>query len=103
MMVMGSAQAGTTFDAVKKRGKLVCGVTTGLPGFSAPDEKGNWTGIDVDTCRAVAAAALGDGGRARRDHQTVGPGERHHRPGVDRSRRSCRVVSIGPKTDRPRT
>jgi len=60
MMVMGSAQAGTTFDAVKKRGKLVCGVTTGLPGFSAPDEKGNWTGIDVDTCRAVAAAMFGD-------------------------------------------
>jgi len=60
MMVMGSAQAGATFDAVKKRGKLVCGVTTGLPGFSAPDEKGNWTGIDVDTCRAVAAAMFGD-------------------------------------------
>jgi len=60
MMVMGSAQAGAPFDAVKKRGKLVCGVTTGLPGFSAPDEKGNWTGIDVDTCRAVAAAMFGD-------------------------------------------
>jgi len=60
MMVMGVAHAGTTFDAVKKRGKLVCGVTTGLPGFSAPDEKGNWTGIDVDTCRAVAAALFGD-------------------------------------------
>ena len=60
MMFMGSAQAGATFDAVKKKGFVQCGVTTGLPGFSAPDEKGNWTGIDVDTCRAVAAAMFGD-------------------------------------------
>ncbi|QID16422.1 amino acid ABC transporter substrate-binding protein [Nitrogeniibacter mangrovi] len=60
MLVMGSAHAGATFDAVKKKGFLQCGVTTGLPGFSAPDEKGNWTGIDVDTCRAVAAAMFGD-------------------------------------------
>ena len=60
MLFMGSAQAGATFDAVKKKGFVQCGVTTGLPGFSAPDEKGNWTGIDVDTCRAVAAAMFGD-------------------------------------------
>jgi len=60
MMMMGSAHAGATFDAVKKKGFVQCGVTTGLAGFSAPDEKGNWTGIDVDTCRAVAAAMFGD-------------------------------------------
>jgi len=60
MMMMGAAHAGATFDAVKKKGFLQCGVTTGLAGFSAPDEKGNWTGIDVDTCRAVAAAMFGD-------------------------------------------
>ena len=60
MLFMGSAQAGATFDAVKKKGFVQCGVTTGLPDFSAPDEKGNWTGIDVDTCRAVAAAMFGD-------------------------------------------
>ncbi|WP_152205904.1 amino acid ABC transporter substrate-binding protein [Marinobacter changyiensis] len=46
-------------DDVKSRGHVQCGVTTGLPGFSQPDDKGNWTGIDVDTCRAVAAAVFG--------------------------------------------
>src|ERR1700757_2975607 len=46
--------------AVKDRGQLSCGVSQGLPGFSAPDDKGNWTGIDVDICRAVAAAIFND-------------------------------------------
>lgn len=55
------ALAASTLDTVKDRGHLQCGVTNGLPGFSQPDENGNWTGIDVDTCRAVAAAVLGDG------------------------------------------
>ncbi|MEP9369775.1 amino acid ABC transporter substrate-binding protein [Xanthobacter sp. VNH20] len=49
-----------TLDDVKARGALNCGVTQGLPGFSNPDDKGNWTGIDVDFCRAVAAAIFGD-------------------------------------------
>ena len=44
----------------KKRGFVRCGVSQGLPGFSNADESGNWTGIDVDVCRAVAAATLGD-------------------------------------------
>ncbi len=55
----GAALAGT-LDDVKKRGSLNCGVSTGLPGFAAPDDKGEWRGFDVDVCRAVAAAALGD-------------------------------------------
>lgn len=55
-----SAFAGPTLDAVKKRGEVVCGVHTGLAGFSAPDDKGNWKGLDVDVCRAVAAAVFGD-------------------------------------------
>ncbi|MFO7527745.1 MAG: amino acid ABC transporter substrate-binding protein [Marinobacter sp.] len=55
------ALAASTLDTIKDRGHLQCGVTSGLPGFSQPDENGNWTGIDVDTCRAVAAAVLGDG------------------------------------------
>lgn len=55
----GLAQAATK-DEVVKRGYLQCGVSTGLPGFSNPDEKGNWTGLDVEVCRAVAAATLGD-------------------------------------------
>ena len=49
-----TAQAGT-LDQVKQRGMLFCGVSQGLPGFSQPDDKGNWTGLDVDGCRAVAA------------------------------------------------
>lgn len=55
-----SVQAGKVFDAVKSKGFVQCGVNTGLPGFSSPDEKGTWKGLDVDVCRAVAAAALGD-------------------------------------------
>ncbi|NKD87542.1 amino acid ABC transporter substrate-binding protein [Haematospirillum sp. 15-248] len=54
------ALAGATLDAVKKRGAVVCGSHTGLAGFSTPNEKGVWTGIDVDVCRAVAAAVFGD-------------------------------------------
>lgn len=56
----GSAQAGDTFNAVKQRGEVVCGVHTGLAGFGAPDEQGNWKGLDIDVCRAVAAAVFGD-------------------------------------------
>ena len=60
-----AATAGSILDSVKSKGYLQCGVTTGLPGFSAPDDKGNWTGIDVDTCRAVAAAVFGDANAVR--------------------------------------
>lgn len=49
-----------TLDTVKKRGKLECGVSEGLLGFSARDEAGNWSGFDVDFCRAVAAAVFGN-------------------------------------------
>ena len=49
-----------TLDDVKKAGVVKCGVSTGLGGFSAADEKGKWQGLDVDLCRAVAAAVLGD-------------------------------------------
>ena len=55
----GAAQAGT-LDDVRQKGFLQCGVSQGLPGFSNPDEQNNWTGMDVDFCRAVAAAVLGD-------------------------------------------
>src|SRR5690554_4796914 len=54
-----AAQAGT-LDIVKERGVVNCGVTTGFAGFSAPDAKGEWQGLDIDLCRAVAAATLGD-------------------------------------------
>jgi general L-amino acid transport system substrate-binding protein len=57
--------AGATLDAVKSKGYAQCGVSTGLPGFSAADEKGQFTGIDVDMCRAVAAAVFGDAGKVK--------------------------------------
>ncbi len=60
-----SALAGATFDAVKKKGFVQCGVNTGLPGFSTADEKGNWSGLDVDVCRAVAAALFGDASKVK--------------------------------------
>lgn len=57
-----SAQAADaqTLKTVKDRGVLSCGVSQGLPGFSSPDDKGNWTGLDVDICRALAAAIFND-------------------------------------------
>jgi len=54
-----AAQAGT-LDDVKARGKLLCGVTTGLAGFGAPNDKGEWAGLDIDLCKGVAAAVFGD-------------------------------------------
>ena len=59
------AHAGKTLDEIKKRGQVVCGVNTGLAGFSAADSQGNWSGLDVDICRAIAAAVLGDGTKVR--------------------------------------
>jgi general L-amino acid transport system substrate-binding protein len=59
-MTFSAAHAGATLDAVKKKGHVQCGVTTGLAGFSQSNDKGEWTGIDVDLCRAVAAAVFGD-------------------------------------------
>jgi len=66
VLVAGSmaVQAGTLAD-VLDRGELHCGVTTGVTGFSAPDSAGNWTGIDVDGCRSVAAAVFGDASKVK--------------------------------------
>ena len=55
----------STLDDVKARGELVCGVNTGLVGFAAPDDSGEWKGFDVAICRAVAAAVLGDQSKVR--------------------------------------
>ena len=54
------AASAQTLKTIKDRGLLSCGVTQGVPGFSSPDDKGNWTGLDVDVCRAVAAAVFND-------------------------------------------
>ena len=57
------AMAGETLATVLARGSLRCGVNVSVPGFSSPDSQGRWTGLDVDICRAVAAAVLGDAER----------------------------------------
>ena len=55
-----SAASATTLGDVKAKGFVQCGVNTGLAGFAAPDASGNWSGFDVDFCRAVSAAIFGD-------------------------------------------
>jgi general L-amino acid transport system substrate-binding protein len=57
--------AQSTLEAVQKKGFVQCGVNTGLAGFSQPDSRGVWKGIDVDICRAVAAAVFGDAAKVR--------------------------------------
>jgi general L-amino acid transport system substrate-binding protein len=59
----GSGSA--TLDAVKSRGQLVCGVSTGVAGFSLPDSQGVWRGLDADSCRGIAAAVLGDANKVK--------------------------------------
>ena len=58
--LVGSAEAGQTLDSIKNKGFVQCGVSTGLAGFSNPDDAGTWSGLDVDVCRAIAAALFGD-------------------------------------------
>jgi general L-amino acid transport system substrate-binding protein len=65
VLPVATAQAGATLDAVKEKGFVQCGVNTGLPGFSNADDAGEWTGLDVDLCRAVASAVLGDATKAK--------------------------------------
>ena len=60
MGLTATAASSATLDDVKAKGFIQCGVSQGLPGFSNPDDKGNWTGLDVDFCRSMAAAIFGD-------------------------------------------
>jgi len=62
-LVFAANSSAGTLDAVKERGKLICGVNQGLAGFSAVGPDGSWSGLDVDFCRALAAAILGDAER----------------------------------------
>ena len=57
---LAPAHAGKTIDAIKQRGVLNCGVNPSLPGFAAADSQGNWAGLDIDVCKAVAATLLND-------------------------------------------
>jgi general L-amino acid transport system substrate-binding protein len=63
--LVASASAGPTVDAMRKNGALSCGVSTGVAGWSQPDAQGHWTGFDVDMCRAIAAAVLGDADKVK--------------------------------------
>lgn len=60
-----SAAAGPTLDAVRQRGEIVCGVNTGVGGFSIADSSGQWTGLTTDFCRAVSSAVLGDAAKEK--------------------------------------
>jgi general L-amino acid transport system substrate-binding protein len=64
-VLMPPAHAGKTLDAIKARGQLVCGVSSGVAGFSQADSAGKWSGLDVDMCRAIAATLLGDAGKVK--------------------------------------
>ena len=64
-VLAASAASATTLDDVKAKGFLQCGVNTGLAGFASPNDKGEWSGFDVDYCRAVAAAVFGDGTKVK--------------------------------------
>lgn len=59
-LIAGPVLAKSTLETVKARGKVICASSTGTVDFSAPDAKGYWRGLDVETCRAVAAAIFGD-------------------------------------------
>jgi len=59
-IVAATVASASTLDTVRERGRLICGVSEGIVGFSAAVEDGKWAGFDVDFCRAVAAAVLGD-------------------------------------------
>jgi general L-amino acid transport system substrate-binding protein len=65
LLASGPLFAQSTLDAVKSKGYVQCGVNTGLAGFSQPDSRGVWKGIDVDACRAIAAAVFGDAAKVR--------------------------------------
>ncbi len=65
LAVSATTASADTLDSVKSKGHVQCGVSTGLPGFSNADASGNWQGLDVDVCRAVAAAVLGDAGKVK--------------------------------------
>ncbi len=60
MLSLSASAAESTLDKVLSQGFITCGVSTGLPGFSNPNAKGEWEGIDVEYCQAMAAAVLGD-------------------------------------------
>ncbi len=61
----GGAEAQATLETIKARGHIICGTSVGVPGFSLPDDKGAWSGFDIDGCRALAAIIFDDPEKAR--------------------------------------
>jgi len=76
VLSFGASAIADTLSDTKDRGHVRCGVSQGLPGFSNPDADGNWVGIDVDVCRAVAAAIFGKGGDEKVEYFPVSAKER---------------------------
>ena len=64
-LVAAPAHAGKTIDTIKARGQLVCGVNPNLAGFAAADSQGNYSGMDVDICKAVTATVLNDASKVK--------------------------------------
>ena len=60
LLIMSAVSSAQTLDRVRERGRLICGANNALLGFGYVDSDGNWSGFDVDFCRAIAAAVLGD-------------------------------------------
>jgi len=76
VVLLGGSAVADTLSDTQARGHVRCGVSQGLPGFSNPDADGNWVGIDVDVCRAVAAAIFGKGGDEKVEYFPVSAKER---------------------------
>jgi general L-amino acid transport system substrate-binding protein len=74
LLALGTAQAQAepTLAAVKKRGELLCGINGQLPGFSVQNDRKEWVGFEIDYCRAIAAAVLGDGSKVKLVPLTAG-------------------------------
>jgi general L-amino acid transport system substrate-binding protein len=70
----GAALAGPTLDTVRSRAEVVCGVNTGVAGFSLSDSSGNWAGMTIDFCKAVSTAVLGD--KAKEKYVPLSPPQR---------------------------
>ena len=89
-----------TLDAVKARGNIECGVHLGLPGFPHANDKGEWSGLDVDYCRSLAAAVLGDATKVKFTPTSV----QQRWPSCSRARSTCwRVTPPSPSRATPRS
>jgi general L-amino acid transport system substrate-binding protein len=89
-----------TLDAVKARGHIECGVHLGLPGFSFANDKGEWTGLDVDYCKSLAAAVLGDASKVKFTPTSV----QQRWPCCSRARSTCwRATPPSPSRATPRS